>query len=147
VNKNQTILLVAGLVTVIAVAVIVVALNAHYMIKTTGRIQSIGVQVYGDESLTTLIDAIDWGTITPGSYGEVTLWVRNNGTTPGTLTFATTDFQPPTMQPYITLSWDYNNQTLQPDVAIPVDLRCNLASNPPAGVKTFSFNLIISNSG
>ncbi len=138
---------VVGLAGLIIVALVVGAL-AYYTLTLhgTGKIKTVGIVPYADSGLTQQISAFDWGTIPPGGTSTVTLYLLDNGTAPVTLTFSTTNWQPTNAPTYLSLAWNYNNQTIQPGSAITVDFTL-MASPQTVGISTFSFDTIITASG
>jgi hypothetical protein len=146
VNKNQATIIAAGLIVLIATVAIVTVLTFQYPISSTGSIRTIGCQVYGNEELTTLINAIDWGSINVGGHSDATVWVKNNGTAPITLTLSTNSYVPANTQSYLTLTWTYSNQTIQPNNALPIDLTLNV-SPATIGITVFSLNIVITGTG
>jgi hypothetical protein len=92
VTKTQSVAIVAGVATIIAVAAIAAIIYFQYPISSHGVLRSIGCQVYGDSAQTMLVSAIDWGALSPGDYSNVTIWVKNNGTVPINLTLSSSNY-------------------------------------------------------
>ena len=83
-------------------------------ITNIGRIKTIGCEVTPTE--------IDWGTLTPNQTATKTIQITNNGTTNITLTYTTQEWNPPETEQYITLTWNYTNQTIQPNQTTTIQL-------------------------
>ncbi len=146
VTKTQSVAIVAGVVTIVAVAAIAALIYFQYPISSHGSVRSIGCQVYGNAEQTAIISAIEWGSLTPGDYSNVTIWVKNNGTAPINLALATQNYVPATAQQYLTLSWNYGNQTIAPNATLPIELRLT-ASSQTKGFTDFSLGITITASG
>lgn len=145
VNKNQVI--IGGVIGALVVAVVILAI-AYYSVRIsgTGTIKTVGVKVYADEGLTKEISSVDWGAIPPGGTSAVTFWIKSTSTVPINLTLTTDVWNPPQAQQYLTLSWDYNNSTMQPNAVIVTDLTLKV-SPQVSGITTFSFDMVITASG
>ncbi len=146
VTKTQSVAIVAGVITIVAVAAIAAVLLFQYPISSHGSIRSIGCQVYGNAEQTAIISAIDWGTITPGDYSNVTIWIKNNGTAPITLAIAPSNYVPAAASQYLTLSWNYSNQTIAAGATLPIELKLAVSSQVKS-ITDFSLDITITASG
>ncbi len=146
VTKTQSVAIIAGVATLIAVAAIAAIIYFQYPISSHGSIRSVGCQIYGNPEQTAVISAIDWGAISPGDFSNVTIWVKNNGTAPINLALATSNYSPAAAQQYLALSWNYANQTIAPGAALPIELKL-AASAQTKGFTEFSMDITITASG
>jgi hypothetical protein len=137
----------AGIVGFIILAVATAAILYYVSrLPSYGNIKAIGIQVYGDSALSKPVESINWGTIEAGGVSIASVWLRNNGTSPVTLTLANQNFNPASAANYLTLSWTYTGQTLQSNGVIAVNLQLSVASNVK-DITSFSFDIIITASG
>lgn len=145
VNRNQVI--VGSIIGALVVAVVILAI-AYYSVRIhgTGTIKAVGVKIYADEGLTKEISAVDWGAIPPGGTSAVTFWIKSASTVPVNLTLATDSWNPSSAAQYLTLSWDYNNSTIQPNAVIVTDLTLKVSPQVSA-ITTFSFDIVITAAG
>src|SRR3990172_4584763 len=67
---------------------------------------------YWDQACTNQTSSITWGNLSPGATKKMVLYIRNEGNTPITLYKATTNWNPINAANFITLDWDYGNQSL-----------------------------------
>jgi hypothetical protein len=88
------------------------------------------------------LTAINWGLVSPGETVNKALWIRNNGTAPVTLSLSTANFNPAAAETYMTLSWNYAGQTLQPGDVAAASLSLMVHQNIQ-DVTAFSFDCII----
>ena len=98
--------------------------------------------LYGDQACTSSVSSINWGTLSPGSSENVTVYVRNEGNVPFNLS-KSVSWHTANASAYITLSWDYKNQTVPVSGVIKIVLTLAVAANTPASLKSFSFDLTI----
>lgn len=111
-------------------------------VHTTGTIKGIGVKVFNSSALTVELTSLDWGIREPGSSVGVDIWVKNTGNSPVTLAIYTSDWVPATAQDYMTLTWDYADQTLPVDGFIRARLTLEV-SQSISGITNFAFQINI----
>jgi len=114
-------------------------------LSSTGSIQiqtSEGIGIYSNAQGTVSLTSIEWGTLTPGGSNSITCYIKNEGSSPVTLAMQTSDWQPISAQNYITLSWNYNAQSISPNQVVQVTL--TLSVNPNIqGITNFGFDITI----
>ena len=122
------------------------AMNSSVVLRNLGEVKAIGVGVYWDMACSQMVSAIDWGIIEPNTTKAVTVYVRNEGNSPITLSLDTANWNPANASSYISLSWNYLGQTISAGTVVPVTL--TLAISPETqGINSFSFDIIISGIG
>lgn len=123
-------------------AVSYAAVNYLVQIRNVGRIRAIGVQVFADEALTTVLEEVNWGTLNPGENRSVNAWIKNTGNDAQKLILWTESWDPVTAQNSILLSWDYGNEWISPGASVPVTF--TLSVDPIiSDVDSFSFDIWI----
>lgn len=143
-TKIKAIILTAILLAFFVATVI--GISYIRKIPSTGTIKTIGCAVYWDQALTQNVTHLDWGILEPGQETSRSLWILNTGNAPANLTLATMDWNPPNASNYISLYWNYSNQTIVAKTAINVTFI--LAVSPIIfGIEHFSFDIIIIASG
>ena len=121
-------------------AVSYAAVNSLVQISNVGTIRAIGVEVYADGELATLMHEISWGTLNPGDGRSVNAWIKNTGNDAQKLILWTEGWDPVAAQNSISLSWSYNNEWIQPGSAVAVTF--TLSVDPGiAGVDSFFFDI------
>ncbi|MCD6528841.1 hypothetical protein J7L06_00915 [Candidatus Bathyarchaeota archaeon] len=104
------------------------------------------VEVYSDSECTTRVSSIDWGIVEAGGSTNTTVYVKNVGNTPVTLSLSTQNWNPPKAVQYISVDWDYDGRVLAPGEVIPVTL--TLTVSPDAtDITDFSFEIVITSQG
>lgn len=131
-----------AVLAIAAIGVLVSALGALVSTRTipnTGTITVIGVGVYSDVGCTTVLTSIGWGTVDPGAAPTRTIYVKNNGSIPVTLTMTYGNWNPPSASGYMTLAWDKQNTVLAAGSSVPAVLTLTVSSGI-TGVTDFSFD-------
>jgi hypothetical protein len=103
---------------------------------------SADIGVYWDASFTERTSAIDWGTLDPGATKSFSIYIQNEGNNALTLSMSTSNWSPPTASNYLTMTWNYNGQTINPNEYIHITLTLTISASI-TGFNNFSFNLNI----
>jgi hypothetical protein len=115
-------------------------------ISSIGTLKSIGIEVYQNENLTESVTTINWGTLEPGDKKTYTIYVRNKGNFPLTLSMSTSNWNPPSASNYLTLTWNYGGQAISAGEVVQVTL--TLAVSPSiTGLSNFGFDITAVGSG
>jgi hypothetical protein len=115
-------------------------------LSSSGSVKALGVGVYWDSACSQTVSGIDWGSSDPGSVKNVTVYIRNEGTAPITLSLQTANWNPAEAEDYISLSWDYGGQAIGVNQVLTVTLSLSISSNIQ-GITTFSFDIVVVGSG
>jgi len=138
-------LVCVGLALVGAVAVTGL-LTASRTMSSSGTVKAINVEVYWDSGLTDVVSEIDWGTIEPGVSVTAATYITNTGNTVMTLNMTYYGWVPAEAGNYITLSWDKEGVTVDPDAVVPAVLTLSV-SESISGIESFSFDIVIEGTG
>jgi hypothetical protein len=115
-------------------------------ISSVGILKAIGIEVYRNRDLTDRVTAIDWGTLRPGTTETYTIYVSNKGNLPLTLSLSTSNWSPPSASNYLTLTWNYNGQTINKGEAVQVTLTLTVSPSV-TGISSFRFDIAAIGSG
>lgn len=118
------------------------ALVATRSISNNGSVTAVGVNVYSDTACTTAVSTISWGTLDPGGVKTHTMYVKNTGTVPVTLSMTTGNWNPSSASSYITLTWNQQNYVLSAGQVVQAVLTLSVSSSA-SGVASFSFDITI----
>ena len=112
-------------------------------LSSTGSIQTTqGLRAYSNIECTSPQTSIEWGELQKGGSTSVTIYIKNEGDSPQTLSLVTSDWTPATAADYLSVSWNYNNQPLNPNGVVQVTL--TLSVDPDIqGITNFGVNLLI----
>ncbi len=138
---------IGGTIVIAAVGLFLTVLTAGVLtssqtMQSTGSITAVNVGVYSDSGCTQNLTSIDWGTLAPGNSTTRTIYIKNTGTIPVTLSMATSGWVPSNANTYLTLSWNRANYVLAASTSVSATL--TLTASASAGtLTTFSFNIVI----
>lgn len=135
------ILLIAVILSGLFIASVRSLYQTSSTISSVGTFKAIGIGVYWDEDSTRKVNALDWGSLTPGSTKSFTIYISNEGALPLTLSMSTSNWSPPQAANYMTLTWNYNSQTLKGATTVPVTITLTVSSDI-SGINTFNFDII-----
>jgi len=121
-------------------------MSASVHLQSVGTVKALGVGVYWDNVCSQTVPSIDWGSAEPGAVKNVTVYIRNEGNAPITLSLQTANWNPTNATNYISLSWNYGGQTIGPNQVVAVTLSLSISADIQ-GITTFSFDIVIVGSG
>jgi hypothetical protein len=131
-KKTFLLIIVVVAVTLFLSAVVSIILDNHFRsisLPSIGNIHTIGIKAYWDPNLQNQTTGIDWGTVYTGQSVNLTLYLQSISNVPTAFEMTTTNWTfintsntiaagPTENTPYINLTWNYNNQTLNPNETI-----------------------------
>ncbi|MDH5376283.1 MAG: AbrB/MazE/SpoVT family DNA-binding domain-containing protein [Candidatus Bathyarchaeota archaeon] len=91
-------------------------------------------------------DYVRLSLVDPGSVGNVTVFIRNEGNAVVILSMNTTNWNPSNASNFVTLSWDYGGQMVDPEDVVEVTFMLSVSSSVEA-ITDFSFDIVIVGSG
>ena len=103
---------------------------------------TVNVGVYWNSACSNATSTIDWGAITPGTTKSYTIYVRNEGSAPETLSLSTQGWTPSNANTYITLSWNAPTTPVAVASITTVTLTLTVSSSI-TGIANFSFITIV----
>ena len=115
-------------------------------LSNVGTVKAIGVRVYWDSSCGDPVGSIDWGLVEPGATKNITVYIKNEGSAPVTLSLATDNWSPPNAPDYLSLTWDYGGQVIIVDEVVQLTLSLSVSATID-GITSFSFDIVIIGSG
>jgi hypothetical protein len=117
-------------------------LMSYQTVPSTGTITTVNVGVYSDVGCTQNLTSINWGTLYPGNATTRTIYVKNTGTIPVTLSMTTGSWAPTYANSYLTLTWTRGGTVLNAGQSISAVLTLSVASST-GNLTDFSFNIIV----
>jgi len=139
--RRSIIMMLMLTILLFSVTVLAVLYSSRYIVNK-GNIKTIGINVYWDAECTNKMTEINWGILDPGWIGNVTGYLKNEGNYPVVLSVHTENWNPVGASSYISISWDYNNQTIEPNQIVPVVFTLSV-SETIQGIESFSFDIVI----
>jgi hypothetical protein len=141
-RKLSTGAIIALAATGIFLTMVTAGLITTQTLQSNGTMTTINVGVYSDSACTQNLTSISWGSIYPGNSTTRTIYVKNTGTLPVTLTMTTGSWVPTTASSVLTLTWNRQNTVLNAGQSISATLTLSVASST-GNLTDFSFNIII----
>jgi archaellum component FlaG (FlaF/FlaG flagellin family) len=120
-------------------------LSVNQTVPSSGIVTTVNVGVYQEYACTNNLTSIDWGTLSPGDSTTQTIYIKNIGTQPITITMTKTNWNPTAANGPITLSWSPNDTTLNVGQVATATLTLDV-SESISGITDFSFNIVITGS-
>ena len=115
-------------------------------ISNVGSLKTIDIEAYWDANLTNRVNGINWGLLEPGGQKSFSIYLHNEGNSAVTLSESTSNWNPSATATYLTLSWDYNGQTIEADKNLQVTLTLSVSADI-TGITNFSFDIIVVGTG
>ena len=138
--------------TVLALAVmglVVSAVGSLVVTRTVSNTGSIRVStpsaqlgIYSDSGCTTVLSSVSWGTLDPGSVATSTIYVKNEGNVPVTLSIQAANWNPAAAQNYFILTWNRNSYVLAVGASVQAVLSLSVSSSI-SNITSFSFDISI----
>jgi hypothetical protein len=118
------------------------ALVSSQTVPSGGTITAVNVGVYSNSQCTTNCTSIDWGMLSPGGSTTRTIYIKNTGTVPVTLSMATANWSPSNANNYLTVTWNRANNVLAAGSSVSATLTLT-ASSSAGSITNFSFDIVI----
>ena len=113
---------------------------------TVTIISSPNIAVFSNSQCTQTLSSVDWGSITPGESVSKTIYIKNTGDVPLTLTMSPEDWSPSAASNSMDLTWNKQSSTLAVGQTTSAVLTLSVDSDI-TGITTFSVNIVIVGSG
>jgi hypothetical protein len=142
-QKLPKIATIALVITAIALTATTAAvLNTSQIVPLNGSITAVNLAVYSDSACTQPVTTLNVGTINPGGTATQTVYIKNTGNVPETLTMTTANWNPSNANTSLTLSWNRQNYVLPAGLSSQAILTLTAASNTN-GLTTFSCDVTL----
>jgi hypothetical protein len=134
------VMLVAGILSGLIIVNVSSLYQASSTISSVGTFKAIGIGVYWDEEATSKVEAFDWGSMLPGTEKSFTVYIRNEGVLPLTLSVSTSNWNPTEAADYLTLTCSHSGQTINTQITVPVTITLTVSSDSTE-INTFAFDI------
>ncbi len=142
-KKIPTIAVIALTITALALTLATAAvLSANQTVPLNGTISAVNLGVYSDSACTQTATALNIGTLNPGGTATQTIYIKNTGNVPETLTMTTNNWIPSGASSSLTLTWNRQNTVLNADASIQATLTLTAAANT-GSLTTFSCDITL----
>jgi hypothetical protein len=104
-------------------------LSTNQTVPLNGTINAVNLAVYSDSLCTQSVTSLTAGTLNPGGTATQTVYIKNTGNVPETLTMTTANWSPTNANTYLTLTWNRQNTVLNAGATIQATLTLTAAAN------------------
>ena len=118
------------------------ALSVSQNLNSSVTVSAINLAIYSDSACTVPLTSINWGTLSLGSNNPTTIYIKNTGTMPETLTMTTGSWSPANGNSYLTLTWNAENTVLAVGTSTAAVLTLTVASETGA-LNSFTFVITV----
>jgi hypothetical protein len=132
-------LAIAGILLTLTTAAVI---STNQIIPLNGTITAVNLGVYSDSACTQTTTALNVGNLNPSGTATQTIYIKNTGNVPETLTMTTNNWNPTNATSSLNLTWNQQNTVLNAGQAMQAILTLTAASNT-GSLTTFSCNVII----
>ena len=140
--KLSTGAIIAIATTGIFLTLVTAGIIATQTIPSDGTVTTVNLGVYSDSECTENCTSISWGSLYPSNSTSKTVYVKNTGTAPITLTMTADAWTPTNADDYLTLDWDQQDTVL--DVGESVTAILTLTAATDTGeLQDFNVNIVI----
>jgi hypothetical protein len=141
-----------ALIALIATGILLTLLTSGALLSTqqvpsSGTISAVNVGVYTDSACTNNCTTVTWGTTAPGNSATYTVYIKNTGNVPMSLTMTTSNWNPTTANGPISLTWNRQNYNITAGASVSATLTLTVSSSISSSITDFSFNIIITGTG
>ena len=142
-KKIPSIAIIALTITALALTLTTAAvLTTNQTVPLSGTINAVNLAVYSDSACTQTVTSLAVGTLNPGGTATQTVYVKNTGNIPETLTMTTNNWTPSGAGSSLTLTWNRQNTVLSAGASIQATLTLTAASNT-GSLTTFSCDVTL----
>jgi hypothetical protein len=117
-------------------------LVASRTVSNSGNVKAVGVGVYWNFACTNETTSINWGSLDPNTTKSYTVYIKNNGTIPVTLSLTKSNWNPASASTYLTLNWNCTNYLLG-NGGVAAGVLTLTVSPSISGIASFSFDITI----
>ena len=121
------------------------ALSDSQNLPLSGTVTTVNVEAYTDAACTIPCTALSVGNVSPGGSGTQTIYIKNSGTVPVTLTMSTSAWTPTAAAYYLTVSWNRQSYVLASGTSVAATFTLSAASGT-TGFSSFSCTVTITGS-
>ena len=107
-----------------------------------GTITTLNVGLFSDQQCTQNCDSMSWGGIYAGESASKNIYVKNTGDANITLSMSITDWIPESADGPISMTWNREDYTLDPEETIHATLTLTISENTD-GISNFGYKMLI----
>ena len=115
-KKRVSLIIGFLLLSSLASALAIYHLVKYYRIPSTGKVKTLGLEVYWDQECTQLCTEINWGYLSPEISKNVTLYLKRTGNVNCTLWMYTENWNPENASMYFNVTWNREGYLMTEEV-------------------------------
>jgi hypothetical protein len=131
-----------AIVGIFLTATTAAVLSTNQTVPLNGTLNAINLGIYSDSACTQTVTALNVGTLSPGGTATQTVYIKNTGNIPETLTMTTNNWAPSSASSSLTLTWNRQNTVLNAGASTQATLTLTAASNT-GSLTTFSCDVTL----
>ena len=131
-----------AIVGILLTATTAAVLSTNQTVPLNGTINAVNLGVYSDSDCAQTTTALNVGTLNPGGTATQTVYIKNTGNVPETLTMTANNWNPTSASSSLTLTWNRQNTVLNAGQSIEATLTLTAASNT-GSLTTFSCDVTL----
>jgi hypothetical protein len=112
-------------------------------LRTSGVVASASLGVYSDSSCAQSLTAVGWGTIDPGTSVVRTFYVKNTGSIGLRLSMTTTNWNPPSANGPVVVTWNQEGTLLSPNQIVLATVTLSVSTST-GSITDFGIDILIS---
>jgi hypothetical protein len=141
-RKMPIMAVIALTITAVALTITTAAVLSNQTVPLNGTINTVNLGVYSDSACTQAATALNVGALNPGNTTNQTVYIKNTGNVPETLTMASANWNPSNASSSLTLTWNRQSTVLPEGQSIQATLTLTAAANT-GSLTTFSCDVTI----
>ena len=118
-------------------------LTSNQAPRSSEILSGANIGIYTDSACNTNCTSVNAGEISPGTSKTYTIYVKNTGTAPMTLSMITSEWNPTSASGPITLTWNREDYSLTAGASISATLTLTVSSAISTSINAFSFDIAI----
>jgi hypothetical protein len=142
-KKIPSIAIIALTITALTLTLTTAAvLSNNQTLPLNGTINAVNLSVYSDSACTQPVTTLTAATLNPGATTTQTIYIKNTGNVPETLTMTTNNWTPTSASTSLTLTWNRQNTVLNAGASTQATLTLTAAANTGT-LTTFSCDVTL----
>ena len=141
-SKLSTGVIIALATTGIFLTLVTAGIISTQTIPSDGTVTTVNVCVFSNEACTENCTSISWGSLRPGDSTTQTVYVKNTGTVPVTLSMTANGWDPTNADDYLEVTWNQQGTVLAVDEKVTAILTLTVAAET-GDLQDFNVDIVI----